>query len=433
MKTSGTTLLSSGVWSFLNQVTRVASLAFITIALSRHFGPQRFGSFAFGLAFVRIFSVVAAFGLDRVIVRHMVELPEQKPAILRNAFLLKLLIAGSSYVLMLIVCAAGLSDRATLAIVAIAGSALLFQAFDAFDFAFQAEHRFREVFFGRGLAILVSAAIKFASLMAGAPLTVFAALETAEAALVGIALFFAYRKCSAGSQPGESDVPIRWVRLLTEGFPLLLAALAVMIYMRADIIILGKIAGYKAAGIYSAASQISEGCALLPMAFLPALFPLLVRWRRKGPEFYHRQFEKLFLGTIVIGFSISLALTLAAPLLIPLLFGKEYYPAITVLRILGWTPTFVFIGIVQSGYDITEGLTWLATLRTAFGALINVVLNFSLIPIYGPNGAAIATLISVVCSAFLLNFTQARTRPVFGLQLRALLVLPVLFRPLRYE
>ena len=169
------------------------------------------------------------------------------------------------------------------------------------------------------------------------------------------------------------------------------------------------------------------------MAFLPALFPLLVRWRRKGPEFYHRQFEKLFLGTIVIGFSISLALTLMAPLLIPLLFGKEYDPAITVLRILGWTPTFVFIGIVQSGYDITEGLTWLATVRTAVGALINVILNFALIPTYGPNGAAIATLISVACSAFLLNFTQARTRPVFGLQLRALLVLPVLFRPLRYE
>jgi len=175
-------LLSSGVWSFLNQVTRVASLAFITIALSRHFGPQRFGSFAFGLAFVRIFSVVAAFGLDRVIVRHMVELPEQRSAILRHAFLLKLLIASSSYVLMVIVCAAGLADRVSLAIVAIAGSALLFQAFDAFDFAFQAEHRFREVFFGRGLAILVSAAIKFAALMAGAPLMVFAALETAEAA-----------------------------------------------------------------------------------------------------------------------------------------------------------------------------------------------------------------------------------------------------------
>jgi PST family polysaccharide transporter len=430
----GATLLSNGTWSFLNQVARVASLAFITIALSRHFGPQRFGSFAFGLAFVRIFSVIAAFGLDRVIVRHLVDLPDRKSTIIRQAFRLKLTIAFASYILMLVVCAVGISDRTTLAIAALAGSGLLFQAFDVFDFAFQAEHRFRTIFFGRALPILFSAALKIAALFANASLLTFAALETVEAALVGAALFIAYRKCSC-SPENDSDfsMSIKRSRILAEGFPLLLASLAVMIYMRSDIIILGKLAGYQAAGIYSAAAQISEGCALLPMAFLPALFPVLVRWRRNGPRFYHRQFEKLFLGTIVVGFCISVALTIAAPWLIPLLFGQVYAPAVTVLRILAWAPTFVFIGIMQSGYDITEGLTWLATLRTAIGALINIALNFALIPIYGPTGAAVATLISFACSAFLLNFAQAKTRPVFGLQLRALLVLPVLFRPLRYE
>ena len=75
---------------------------------------------------------------------------------------------------------------------------------------------------------------------------------------------------------------IKQTRWLSEGFPLLLAALAVMIYMRSDIILLGKLSGYGAAGIYSAASQISEACALLPLAFAPALFPMLVRWRKQG-------------------------------------------------------------------------------------------------------------------------------------------------------
>ncbi len=433
MKTSSTTILSNGAWSLLNQAVRVAALAFITIALSRHFGPQQFGSFAFGLAFVRIFSVIAAFGLDRVIVRHLVEMPELRSTILRQAFFLKLTLASSSYVLMLLACVIGISDRVTLAIAALAGGGLLFQAFDVFDFAFQSEHRFRSIFLGRALPILLGAALKVAALAANAPLLVFAALETVEAALVGGALFVAYRRRRNSSATDVSYAPIKQRRLMAEGLPLLLASLAVMIYMRSDVILLGKIAGYKAAGIYSAAAQISEGCALLPMAFLPALFPLLVRWRRRGPEFYHRQFEKLFLGTIVVGLGLSLVLTITAPWLIPLLFGQAYASAVPVLRILAWAPTFVFIGIMQSGYDITEGLTWLATLRTTIGAVINVALNLLLIPTYGPSGAAVATLISVACSAFLLNFAQAKTRPVFGLQLRAMLVLPVLFRPLRYE
>ena len=56
------------------------------IALSRHFNPQVFGSLACGLAFVRVFAVIAGFGLDRVIVRHLVECPTESGEIIRRAF-----------------------------------------------------------------------------------------------------------------------------------------------------------------------------------------------------------------------------------------------------------------------------------------------------------------------------------------------------------
>src|SRR5262249_18772165 len=222
--------------------------------------------------------------------------------------------------------------------------------------------------------------------------------------------------------PLPAKVPAK--RLLAQGFPLVLSALAVMIYMRSDVVMLGKIVGYKAARIYAAASQISEACSLLPMAIMPALFPILLRWRKNGPEFYSRQYEKLFLVTVLGAVSISSTLAIAAPVVVPFIFGEAYASAVSVLRILAWTPIFVFIGVMQGGYDITEGLTWLATLRTSAGALINILLNLLLIPRFGPNGAALATLISYGCSAFLLNFFQARTRRIFELQLRALLIWP---------
>jgi polysaccharide transporter, PST family len=432
MSSPRTSLWSNSVWSLATQAIRVLSLAIIMIALSRHFGPLRFGAFAFAIAFVRLFGVVAAFGLDRVLVRHLVEQPELRSTIISRAFRLKLAPASASYLLMILVCALGLTDRITLVIVTLAGAGLLFQAFDVFDFAFQAEQRFRLIFFGRALPIILATAIKLVALLANAPLWLFAALESFEAALIAITLFVLSRN-RRQEDVDLTTMSILPTRLLGEGFPILLTALAVMIYMRADVILLGKLAGYTAAGIYSAAAQISEGCALLPMAFAPALFPLLVRWRKQGAQFYHRQFEKLFLVTAMTGVFVSLGLTLAAPFIIQLLFGASYGASVSVLRILAWAPTFVFIGIMQTGYDITEGLTWLATLRTTAGALINVTLNLLLIPRYGANGAAVATLISFACSAFLLNFAQAKTRPVFALQLRALLIWPVLFRPLRYE
>ena len=434
MKNSVGTFFSNSAWSLATQIVRVGSFALVTILLSRHFGPQRFGSLAVGLALVRVFAVVATFGLDRVIVRHLVDQTEAGPAILSATFWLKIGIAFLSYIAMLVfISTFQRGDRLLLAIAVLAGGGLLFQAGDVFDYAFQAQGRFAFSFLGRGLPILLSTVLKIVAVVANAPLLVFAALETVEAALIATALYLIRRRVT--SQRAISILPANfvWPRLLAEGLPLLLSALAAMIYMRSDVILLGKLRGFEAAGIYAAASQVSEACALLPMAFAPALFPVLVRWRRNGPEFYRRQYEKLFLGATAAGLSVSLGLTITAPILVPLLFGPAYAPAIAVLRILGWAPIFVFIGVTQSGYDITEGLTWLATLRTALGAVLNVTLNLLLIPSFGPTGSAVATLISFACSAVLLNVTQAKTRPVFQLQLRALLVWPVLLRPLRYE
>ena len=427
-------LIANGFWSLTTQIVRVGSLAVIMIALSRHFGPQRFGTLAVGLAFVRIFAVLATFGLDKIVVRHLVDHRERFSAIVRESFRLKLAIAMLSYVAMIaVILAIGDGDRLLLYIGLFAGAGLFFMPCDVYEYAFQSQNRFGLAFLGRGVPILVSTVIKGIAIVLNAPLLVFAVLETVEAALIATALALLYRGTRAAEAFPESRSPIRWARLAAEGLPMLLSALAVMIYMRSDVVMLGKMAGYKAAGIYAAASQISEACALVPMAIMPAMFPLLVRWRRNGPIFYSQRYEKLFLVTTLSGFSISLGLMITAPFLVPLIFGDAYTSAVGVLRILAFTPIFVFIGIIQSGYDITEGLTWFATWRTTAGAFINIALNFILIPRLGPNGAALATLISFACSAFFLNFLQAKTRPVFGLQLRALLIWPILFRPLRYE
>ena len=427
MRSVGKTLLSNSAWSLLNQSARVGALAVVTIALSRHFGPQRFGALAFGLAFVRIFAVVAAFGLDRLLVRRLAENPEQTGGILRLAFRLKLFLALASYVALL-----GLAflidphGRLTVAIVALAGAGLLCQPFDVFDLHFQSENRFRLSFFGRTIPILLSTGIKLVALLAGAPLLVFAALETVEAMLVGVALWLLHRRRTTHFASQPTTAAIDWRRLLGEGFPLLLGSLAVMIYMRSDVLMLGKMAGFKAAGIYSAAAQISEACALLPLALMPALFPVLVRWRRHGIEFYRRQFERLFLVAIIGGLAFSIALTFGAREFVQILFGTNYLAAASVLIVHGWTIIFVFMGITQSGYEVTEGLTWFGTAKTIVGAVMNLVLNIVLIPSYGAVGSAVATLLSQIFSSVLLNAFHPKTRPILRMQLTAILIWPVL-------
>ena len=428
MKADGRILLSNSVWSLLNQLGRVGSLAIVTIALSRHFGPARFGALAYGLAFVRIFAVIADVGLDRILVRQFVEVGESSRALLGHALRLKLVFAVLSYAaLLVLVRTIDPAERLTFAIVVLAGAGLIFQACDVYDYFFQAENRFHLVFLGRTLPILLATAIKLAAIALGAPLLVFALLETVGMALIAAALLCVFRSLRASPVGGKVRA-LSTRKLLREGFPLLLGSLAAMIYMRSDVLMLGKMAGFRAAGLYSAASQITEACALFPMAFLPALFPILLRWRERGPAFYRQQFERLFMGAALAGLAVATGVTLLAPLIVRILYGPAFNATAGILAVHVWSAIFLFVAILQTGYDITERLTWFTAMRTAGGSIVNIVLNYLLIPRYGASGSAVATIFSLSCSGFLFNLLHPATRPIFWMQLRGFLLLP-LVRP----
>jgi len=86
-----------------------------------------------------------------------------------------------------------------------------------------------------------------------------------------------------------------------------------------------------------------------------------------------------------------------------------------------WASVFVFLGVAQSPWDISENFLKLALYRTVAGAIANVVINLFLIPRYAALGAAIATVVSYAISSFVANAFDARTRPIFFLQLKSVI------------
>ena len=79
--------------------------------------------------------------------------------------------------------------------------------------------------------------------------------------------------------------------------------------------------------------------------------------------------------------------------IVGLLYGVQYNEAGSVLMIHIWAGVFVFLGSAFSRYLTVENLAKKAFYRTLLGVILNIVFNYILIPKYGINGAAIATLI----------------------------------------
>jgi O-antigen/teichoic acid export membrane protein len=81
-------------------------------------------------------------------------------------------------------------------------------------------------------------------------------------------------------------------------------------------------------------------------------------------------------------------------LIIAALYGQNYLGAGTVLSIHIWAGLFIFVGVARDKWILTENLQRYTFIYTAMGAIVNIILNTYLIPPYGINGAAFATLIS---------------------------------------
>lgn len=116
----------------------------------------------------------------------------------------------------------------------------------------------------------------------------------------------------------------------------------------------------------------------------------------------------------------SAVFTAAAPLIVKILYGAEYVPSVSVLRIIVWYSTFSYLGGAGAIWILAEGKQKYLVPVNLIGALLNIGLNALLIPSMQANGAAIATVITQFFSTVAVFAVFKSTRRNVYLQWKAL-------------
>ena len=107
--------------------------------------------------------------------------------------------------------------------------------------------------------------------------------------------------------------------------------------------------------------------------------------------------KKLTSGTIKVTFYITFILMLigiACTVLIPIVYGEDYSGAILPTIILFLGILFASIGKISASYFQSSGEPKIHLYITFIVFLINIVMNWIMIPLVGISGAAIASTIS---------------------------------------
>lgn len=421
----GRTVLKSIVantgWLFADRILRMGVGLFVGVWVARYLGVEQFGLFSYALAFVTLFSTLATLGLPSLVIRSITHEPKKREEILGTTFWLQLF--GGIATLVLAVATMfvlGHENQLMLSMVAILASATVFQAFRTIDLWFQSQVMSKYTVMAQNAAFLTISILRVFLINIQAPLLAFAGANFAEVVIGSVWLVLFYKL------QGYSIWAWRWSlslakTLIKESWPLILSGLTVTIYMKADQIMLGAMHGAQAVGLYSAAARISEVWYFIPTAIASSVAPAIYASKKEDNEsLYYWRIEKLLKVLSVIAILIALPMTFASKIVITQIFGNEYAAASPILSIHIWAAWFVFMGVGTSSWFIAEGLTQLSFRRTLLGGIVNIILNFFLIPTYGGTGAAIATVFSQASAAFFFNRLNVKTQRIFQLQLKSI-------------
>lgn len=407
-------------WLMVDRVVRMGTGLFVGVWVARYLGPVQFGSLNFALAFVALFATMTTLGLDGIVIRELLHHPEDTHEILGTSLALRS--GGSLVAVCLSIATLRLiqpHDREALILVSIISLTLIFQAFDAIDYLFQSQVRSKFTVWAKNGAFLIFAAVRVSLISIKAPLWTFAAANTGEFALGAAGLVLGYQ-LSGGRMISWKSSKKRAIQLLQQSWPALFSGMAIMVYMRLDMVMLKLMQGDFAVGLYSAATKVSEIWYFIPAAIVSSVSPAIMR-AKDDPELFYGRLRKLFSLMTTIAFVIGSIVALASQAIVRALYSNSYSGAAPVLAVHIWASVFVFLGLAQSPWDITKNLLKLSLYRAIAGAVINIAINLVLIPRYSAMGAAIATVVSYAVSAVFANALSEKTRPIFFMQMRSFL------------
>ena len=419
--------LHNTIWIMGEKVLAMGLGLVATVLVARYLGPDGFGTLAYATSLVALFGISGHLGLHGLVVREIVKKPALRAETLGTTAILKFIGVLVGYLALLLYAGAyeGLGTVG-FSLIAIAGAALLFTPIDVVDYWFNAFVQARYVSIARLLAQLVFVGVTLLFVFLGSGVVMFAIPYVLRALIAAIILLLLFHT-KAGIRLSEWRFNRTHARdLLKQGWVIYLASFFAVIYLKIDQVMLRWLADSTEVGVYAVAARLSEVWYFIPTAIAASVFPKLIDLRESDEALFRHRLQQLFDSLAMLGMVIALLVTAVAPWLIPWIFGTDYAASAAILVIHTWASVFIFMRAALSRWILIENALYFSLLTQGLGALSNVVLNYILIPVYGGQGAAWATLVSYAIASFFAVLLYPRTRPVFWMMLNAL------FAPVRY-
>jgi O-antigen/teichoic acid export membrane protein len=374
-----------------------ASGLLLAVVLARLLKPEHFGIYSLTLSIAMLASALANMGIDGAVIRYVAyhagrEDLKKLRGNFRYFLKIKIILAATISGLMIVLSGhiAALFQNQSLALpLMLSGFIVVFVSLTGIlNGFFAGMQEFKFVFlkqtvyeFSRWIFIIP---LSLLFLSAGAVAGIALAYLATFLLLLSIILKN-YRKYIFGEALPRDEKAQAFVGFMT------IAGISGIIYAYVDSLMIGYFIGTTEVGYYRAAYTIVFAIVgFLGMA--DVLFPVFTQL---GGNDLSNAINRLARYTSAIAFPAAVGLTFLSKKIITGVYGVEYIPGALPLAILSFVlipASFNYLLTVFNAKEIPEYSAYLITASM----LLNVLLNYILINLYGIGGAAFATLISRV-------------------------------------
>lgn len=372
----------------------VQSIVALVIGMltARYLGPSNFGVINYAASMVAFVTPIMQLGLNDVLVQELVNEPKKDGEILGTSMLMSCLSAiFCSIGLFVTISCLNAGETETIVVCCLYSTILIFQAAELTQYWFQAKYLSRYTAIAAFFTYMTVTGYRIYLLATGKSVYWFAVSNSFAAILIAVSFFILYKKNGGGDLSFSLKTA---KKLFAKSHFYIVSNMMVVVFAQTDRVMIKNMLGNAETGFYSAAVTCATMANFVFGAIIDSFRPLIFE-KKKGEKIdYENSVSALYSVIIYLALLQSLIMTVFAPFIIKILYGAAYTPSIVTLQIVVWFTTFSYIGTARNIWILAEEKQKYLWIINLFGVAANIGLNLTLIPLWGINGAALASLIT---------------------------------------
>lgn len=371
-------------------VSKVIAL-FSYALLTRYLDVDLSGKFFAGLAFIGLFVVIIDWNMHMLLIREISRNKEVTGAYLKSIFKIKLALTLLLFLVVLVLASILYSGDSLKVIFVLTPAVILINYSMVITSVFRAFERMEIDAYQ-----MIIRSIIFLSLILGVRFLNLGLLGVSFAFLISelliflLNIFFYFHYFQRHT---SKKIEINSLGIFKEAIPLGLAFLFASIYFQIGIVMLSKISGDTAAGLFGAAHRLFMTIvffpALISSAFYPAFSQFYLEDKKKLKDFFIKAVEILFLLTFPI---VAGVMVLSSRIIV--FFGKNFGAGEVALRILIWGLIINALTVLISQVIVSSGRQKILATVAGIAMVFTVIFNLIFIPRFGLVAVSVNTVLT---------------------------------------